>query len=177
MEKDAARNPAVDTVIDYSARVNFSFQQNAIPILRRIEIRNLAKADLRNVTCRFTPSPEWGSDFEQHISLIPAESDYILADVPVELSFAFLASLSDRVRGELRVEISADGEEEGTRQTVFSKTLPVEVYAYDEWTGLQSLPEILAAFVTPNVSVVETLLSRVSDHLGRVSDEEQAAGV
>lgn len=169
MEKDAARNPAVDTVIDYSARVNFSFQQNAIPILRRIEIRNLAKADLRNVTCRFTPSPEWGSDFEQHISLIPAESDYILADVPVELSFAFLASLSDRVRGELRVEISADGEEEGTRQTVFSKTLPVEVYAYDEWTGLQSLPEILAAFVTPNVSVVETLLSRVSDHLGEVT--------
>lgn len=176
MHNEAASVPGIDVTIDHAPRVNFAFQQNAIPIIHRIEIRNNTASDLHNVTCRFTPSPDFARDFEQRVALVPAESDYLLVDVPVDLNLDYLASLSDRVRGEIRVEVTAADDCDGEARSVFSKILPVEVYAYDEWIGLRSLPEILAAFVTPNVSVVDSLLSRVSDLLAETTDSSALNG-
>ncbi len=151
--------------VDYSSRVNFSFQQNSIPVIQRLELRNQSDKAWHDVACKFFATPDWAVDCEQTIAKIPSESDYTLADIPLELSLAYLSNLSDRVRGELRVEITARVEGEEERVILAEQVLPVEVFAFDEWTGLQTLPEILAAFVTPNVAFVEKLQSRVADLL------------
>jgi very-short-patch-repair endonuclease len=176
MANDAVSLPAVDVTLDYAHRVNFAFQQNAIPVIRRIELRNHSGSDLHQVVFRFSSSPEWARNFEQRIDLIPGQSDHALTDVPVELNLDYLASLSDRVRGELRIEVLAAGKPDGEPEPLLTKTVPVEVYAFDEWTGLASLPEILAAFVTPNVAIVEQLLSRASDLLGETTGSSAVNG-
>lgn len=46
-----------------------------------------------------------------------------------------------------------------------SITEPIDLLARNEWCGLVSLPEILAAFVLPNDPAVGKILSRASDIL------------
>ena len=65
-------SPAVETPlptisIDYSERVNFAFQQNAIPVLRRLEIHNNTENDWHNVSCRLNTQPEWAEPHSQDI--------------------------------------------------------------------------------------------------------------
>ena len=54
---------------------------------------------------------------------------------------------------------------------ICSKTEPVSLLARNEWCGLVSLPEILAAFILPNDAAVMTILNRAAEllreHTGR----------
>lgn len=156
--------------VDYSQRVNFAFQQNSIPILRRIEITNNTDKDWHTVQCRLEVSPAWAEDLRLDIELIPSGTAYTFTDVPLELDIDYLANLSERVRGSIRVEICGTDDvsaEEVTSDKLYDQTYSVDVFAYDEWTGLCSFPEILGAFVTPNLAVVEQLLSNTAQLLGK----------
>ena len=53
---------------------------------------------------------------------------------------------------------------------------PLAIYAWDEWTGLTSLPEILCAFVTPNAGQIDTLLHEASTLLAARSDSSGLNG-
>jgi len=167
---------SLDVAIDHSIRVNFAFQQNAIPVIQRIEFRNNCEKDLHDVVCRFKPKPDWAPDFEQAISLVPANSDYILSDVQLELNLEYLSSLSERIRGEIEVEVFAKTSGEGQSEKIHQCVLSIDVFAFDEWTGLESLPEILAAFVTPNITFIETLLSRAANFLSTRTDSSSLDG-
>lgn len=176
MTTEAAPRAPIAVSVDCSGRVNFAFQQNAIPVIRRVEIRNESPEDLLDVVCRFAPKPEWAKPFERTIARIPGKSDFALTDIPVELSLEYLAALSDRVRGAIALEVFGRREGQGEATLLHSSTLPIEVFAFDEWTGLETLPEILAAFVTPNVAAVERLLSRAADFLGQRSESSSIDG-
>ncbi len=158
--------------IDYSPRINFAFQQNSIPVIRRIEIQNNSEQDWNDVSCEFKPLPEWSEPHSIKIAHIPANSAYVLTDVPLKLNLEYLAQLSERVRGEITLKISDTNRAEAIElaqktSLAWEKSYPVDVYANDEWTGLRSFPEILAAFVTPNLAVVEQLLSNAAQILGK----------
>jgi len=167
MSPEAAPFLPLNVSVDFSSRVNFAFQQNAIPILRRVEIRNEGISDLRDVVCTFVPSPDWAKRLEVHIDRIAAGTDHVLVDLPLDLNLNYLAELSDRVRGEIIFELRCRVEAATDAETVYTETLQLDVFAHDEWTGLSSLPEILAAFVTPNIAAVETLLGRTAILLGQ----------
>ncbi len=171
-------------LIDYSERVNFAFQQNAIPVIRRLEIQNNSETDWHEVTCRIRTYPEWAATHTERIARIPAGTAYTLSDLPLVLDIGYLTNLSERARGFIRVTVSASDSETGDRSRedakdddaeapkagplqVLEYDYPVDVYAHDEWTGLVTLPEILAAFVTPNLSVIEQLLSNTAQLLGK----------
>jgi very-short-patch-repair endonuclease len=165
--------PATCSVkIDYSERINFAFQQNSIPVIRRIEITNDSEQDWYHVKCRIEAHPAWAEVHEQKIAHIPAGTTYTLTEIPLALKINYLTQLSERVRGDIRITVSralsqATESEEPDTSTIIEESHPVDVYAYDEWTGLITLPEILAAFVTPNLSVVEQLLSNTTQLLGK----------
>ena len=153
--------------VDYSQYINFAFQQNSIPILRRIEIQNNTERDWYSVQCRIEASPDWAEVLELDITSIPAGTTYTFTDVPLNLDIEYLVNLSERVRGTIRVQVlGAEDSPSASREKLSDQRYPVDVYAHDEWMGLRSLPEILAAFVTPNLAIVEQLLSNTAQLLG-----------
>tara|TARA_R100000027_G_scaffold61323_1_gene52621 strand:+ start:6664 stop:12570 length:5907 start_codon:yes stop_codon:yes gene_type:complete len=159
--------------LEYSERINFAFQQNSIPVLRRIDIVNTSEEDWHDVECLIKTVPEWAETYRLVISHIPAGASYALNDVPLKLDLEYFAKLSERVRSEIQIEVlgseqpPCEGDAERELQSLSRESFPVEVYAYDEWTGMRSLPEILAAFVTPNLAVVEQILSNAAQILGK----------
>jgi len=166
--------------LDYSERVNFAFQQNSIPAIRRIEIQNNTETDWHQVKCEITPKPDWGEPYLIRIANIPAGTAYTLDDVPLKLDLDFLVNLSERVRGEMHFEITASEtatEEDDPEPTeILNRVYPIDIYANDEWTGLRSFPEIMAAFVTPNLEVIEQLLSNATQILGKRTDSSSLDG-
>jgi len=173
MTESAPLTPVAPCVleVDYADTINFAFQQNSIPVIRRLEIRNNTEKDWAEVSIRFEAKPLWAESKELKISRIPAGTAYSLTDVPLKLDLDYLAKLSERVRGELRLSVlakEAESEKEAVEaEQILEKILPIDVYASDEWTGLKCFPEILAAFVTPNLAVVEQLLSNTTQILGK----------
>lgn len=64
-------------------------------------------------------------------------------------------------RGNLKIEITAEAE------PIFCQTYPIDILAYDQWGGLNVLPEMLAAFITPNHTAISPIIKRAASILGQ----------
>jgi Superfamily I DNA and RNA helicases and helicase subunits len=146
--------------LDYDSAVNYAMQQNDVPVIKSIRIINGTDAALRDLNFRITTEPAFASSWETHVAAINPGETFGTGVIDLPLSHDFLASLTERVTGSLTVEILQE-------ETVMAMSKHrIDVLAYDEWNGLQSVPEILAAFVTPNHPLVESLLSDAAGILG-----------
>lgn len=139
--------------------VNYALQQNDVPVIKQLRITNSGDKCLKDVLVRIEVEPDFASTWEGRVTSLEPGASYGFDHVPLQLSPKFLAELTERVAGTLTVSISASGQE------LKQETARIDVLAYDEWSGLRSLPEVLAAFVTPNHPVVEGILAEAADIL------------
>ena len=151
--------------IAYNPRVNFAFHQNAIPVINRLILTNNSAYELKNIKIMFNFFPLWANTFEKNIEFIPSNKNYILDAIPVTLNMDYLAKLSERVSGKFEIEIYAETSIHPENQLILKNEYPIDIFSFNEWTGHEILPEILAAFVTPNLYVINDILSRASDLL------------
>src|SRR5262245_37181592 len=145
-------SPRVELNVALDSRINFAMQQNSVPVVKVLELRNVGSEPLRDVRVRVTTEPEFAEPWERLVALIPPDASYVLDDVDLRLSPRHLVNLTEREAGILRISVL------GGEHLLAEASCPVELLAYDEWSGLRSLPEILAAFVLPNHPTVETIL-------------------
>ena len=138
--------------IDLDHRINFAMQQNDVPVVKALRVENNSTLELRDIECRIAVEPSFALPWATRIAAIAPGSSYDVKSIDLELLPAFLWDLTEGVRGKLVAEVTAAGGV--TSQT----TIPIDLLARDEWGGLSSLPEILAAFVTPNNPAVEATL-------------------
>ena len=89
------------------------------------------------------------------VEQIPANGSIRLSSFNLTLSANYFTQLTERLSGNLKIEITAEAE------PIFCQTYPIDILAYDQWGGLNVLPEMLAAFITPN----HTAISRLSKEL------------
>lgn len=136
----------------YSEVVNFAMQQNYVPIIRRVELKNLHPEDLQDLKVTISTEPEFAYPWEAQIALVPGDQAFELDKVNLKLSPAFLYGLTERIAGTLTIQVRKDQELLATR------TENIMILAHDEWSGTLILPEIVAAFVTPNHPKVTEIL-------------------
>jgi len=150
--------------LSHDPSITYAFQQNAIPVIQELRFQN--DATLRkDLVLRITTEPAFAAPVEIRLQRIEAEAEFRVAPIDLKLSHDFLAGLNEKVSGWLKVEVI------GPEGIVCSRTNPVALLARNEWCGLASLPEILAAFVLPNDPGVMRILDRASqlllDYTGR----------
>lgn len=162
--KDTTDAPKISLVYDQA--INYAFQQNAIPVVKELRFRN-DLTSRKNLILRVTTEPAFAEPVELRLQGIDANGEYCVAPLDLKLSHDFLAGLNEKVSGWLKVEV-LEGD-----SSVCSRTEPISLLARNEWCGLVSLPEILAAFILPNDSAVMTILSRAAEllreHTGRAA--------
>ena len=144
--------------ISYDRAINYAFQQNAIPVIKELKFQNDA-SPRRDLVIRVSTEPAFASLVEIRLQSIAAQGEYRVSPLELKLSHDFLFALNEKLAGWLKVEVVA-GE-----TVICSRTEPVSLLARNEWCGLSSLPEILAAFILPNDPAVMTILSRASELL------------
>lgn len=160
--------------LEYLPKVSFAWQQNAIPVIRLLTICNNSEDDLTNVRCRITSEPEFSEVYEQHISSIPAGKEYEFNDLNIHLNYKFLSEVSEKVRGSINLSLfSVDNE---TENVIYSKQHDIEVLPYDIWPGINIMPELLAAFSTPNNDAVEYIMGKAAELLYRRTGSSSLSG-
>ena len=161
--------PPPRLTLSYDHVINYAFQQNAIPIIKELRLQNngVARKDL---VLRLTTEPAFALPVEIQLQAIEPAGEFRLSPFDLKLSHDFLAELNEKVSGWLKLEMLDGGE------LVQSITEPITLLARNEWCGLVSLPEILAAFVLPNDPAVMTILSRASDVLKEATGRSELNG-
>ena len=115
------------------------------------------------MTLRICSDPPILKPFERSIRAIPAGETYLLRDAALQPDGAFLASLTERLNGELHVSLSY-GEEE-----LASLDREITALAFDEWHGSTVFPELLTAFVLPNHPAIAGINAKAAELLEKWS--------
>ena len=87
-----------------------------------------------------------------------------LSSFNLTLSANYFTQLTERLSGNLKIEITSEA------ASVFCQTYPIDILAYDQWGGLNVLPEMLAAFITPNHTAIVPIIKRAAAILGQWTD-------
>ncbi|MBQ8967458.1 DUF3320 domain-containing protein [Ruminococcus sp.] len=143
-----------------TAHINFAMQQNYVPIFRSIIVTNISDSTLKNVFLRIAFEPDFAEEYESAPMDLQPDVPVEISPVDIKLRPDYLFGLTEKIAGYVRIEAisrSAEGE------TVIGRELrDLELLAYDQWTGVNFMPETAAAFITPNHPAVQGVLSKAS---------------
>lgn len=141
--------------------INFSMQQNHVPVIRELKLQNTSGEEIDSLDIRITFDPAFADGCTMHVDRLAPDETVTLTDVAVKLSTSYLSNLTERIEGSIKVEVISGEEVIGTWSD------SIAVLAFDQWGGLAVLPALLASFVTPNHPDITPLLKRASEILGK----------
>ncbi|MBO5071303.1 MAG: DUF4011 domain-containing protein, partial [Roseburia sp.] len=124
--------------------INFAMQQNYVPVIRNLVVNNESEETLTDLDLKITFDPEFAKEYTYHIEEIAANQSVEISPVKIQLKTEFLFSLTEKIVGTIQLELCS-----GTEK-IYSYSDEVELLAFDQWSGLLFMPEIITAFVTPN---------------------------
>ena len=163
-------NSGFSAELSYIPLFNLALQQNGMPIAYELKLANDTTDDLEDLKCRFTAAPEFISEKTLTVEKIKAGEKISLDKPELALDYNLLSQLSESVKGKIKLEISC------ANRLLFQQEYDFEAFAPDQWLGLEVMPELLAAFVTPNLDVVAHLQSSVADELKRATGSPDVQG-
>ena len=149
---------------DYLPLINFAIQQNGASVIHQLSIENTTPAPLKDIQVQITTEPTFGNAVPIAVEQIPANSSICLSSFNLTLSANYFTQLTERLSGNLKIEITSEA------VSVFSQTYPIDILAYDQWGGINVLPEMLAAFITPNHTAILPIIKRAASILGQWTD-------
>ena len=162
--------PQLTAELDFLPFFNLAFQQNGVPAVRELKLTNRSDRPLGGLVCTFTSSPEMILPKTIHAEEITPGETLAMHDLGIELNCDYLTALSEAVKGKLKLEVFWNG------QTVFRQDYDVTAFAADQWTGRDVMPELLAAFVTPNLDVISELQACASEELRKATGDASIDG-
>ena len=96
--------------VQMTGAINYAMQQNYIPVIRNIILTNNTEETIRDITVKISSEPEFIKPFQTDISqLVPGEPTEI-SPVKLVLSSEFLFSLTERLNGNIHIEVLSGGE-------------------------------------------------------------------
>lgn len=153
-------NNIVNISCECTGQINFAMQQNFIPVFRSITIENKSGRELFGVRLKISFEPDFAVEYEASMDIPPFEPIEI-SPVEIILRPDYFPCLTEKMVGCYKIEAECNGE------IIGSLTQNIGLLAYDQWTGSELMPEMIAAFVTPNHPKVAELLSKASVYLNQ----------
>lgn len=145
----------------YCQVVNFAMQQNHVPIIRKITLKNECGQLLENLKITVSILSDIGDIIEKTVESIPEEAVVEIKSLQIDISAKYLSELTEKVSSKIIIRVSKDDE------VVVTEKFPIDILPFDQWAGVSTLPEMLSAFVTPNYPNISSILHRASQFLDK----------
>jgi Protein of unknown function (DUF4011)/REase_MTES_1575/AAA domain/Protein of unknown function (DUF3320) len=150
--------------------VNVAFYQNAVPIIRDLAIENTLGHNISDISVHLTAEPPFLNPGIWRIECIADQAVHHIRSLDLKLDPAFLAGINASRRGELRIQIEAAG------AVLAEQAIEINLLPPSHWGGVNSAPELLAAFVRPTDPSVDVILREASDKLAAAGRDEAMDG-
>jgi hypothetical protein len=116
------------------------------------------------VNVKITTDPDIADEWSLEISSVMPENEYTIDGIDVRLSASKLFELTERINGTLTITVSdATG-------VLAQEKRDLSFLSYDEWSGSNTYPEFLAAFVTPNHPYITEIIKKAGAFLTQWTD-------
>lgn len=152
-------NTKCELNVDCLKVVNYAIQQNRIPFVRSIQLYNGLDTVLQKCNLHISFSPEYAQEIDIPVGDLKAGTGAIIDDIHILLSGEFLSAMTEHVIGQLIVSLFSEGNK------VCESVIQIELLTFDEWPGVETFPEILASFITPNHPAINPIVKRASSIL------------
>lgn len=140
----------------YLPMINYSMQQNGVSIIRLFTVKNNTEENLSNIEILLEPNLEFSSAVTVKIDSIAAHDKIKVESVNFRLNASFFIQLTERILADVTLMIRSKDEE------LYNEKYNIDILAYDQWGGVNILPELLSSFVLPNNPCLTTIINRAS---------------
>ena len=150
----------IDTNCEVLPRYSLAFQQNQYPLVSRLRVSIEADSEqLKNIEIKLISDPIF---FEPLTWLVDTLEPGGVLDLPsktIPVDYERLDSLSEEILVNLQLQVNCEG------LTLVEKNFETIFMPKNFWAGGLGMPELLAAFCTPNANYVDQLILVVSKTL------------
>lgn len=136
--------------------INFALQQNHVPVIRELILTNNTDHDWKQVSVEITSEPACTLSWKHSLEQLAAGAGHSFRQFPLQLSSQYLSTLTEKISGSLLVKVTAGD------VIVHEEHHPVNLLAFDQWSGIEMLPEMLSAFITPNHPEIPRIINNAS---------------
>ncbi len=148
--------PIVEIESTILNKINFACYQCSFAILRELSLRNASDKDIFDIRLSVSSSPGFIKSKTWQIDRLSVGEQLNIKDRELELDGGFLLALTEATKADVYFTVISDGE------VLLEHQEKVELLACNEWGGNSAMPELLAAFCTPNSPLVDRLLGEAS---------------
>lgn len=161
VDESAIAEPCIEIHAEVTGALTYASWQNAVPLLRSIEVENRTEEGVSGLALEFETRPAFARSKRWTFDrLLPGET-IAPGDRHVTLDPDYLAGLNEAERGVARFRLTdIDG------SVLAEREIDIRLLARDEWGGFTTMPSLIAAFVTPNDAAVARILKEAGKLLG-----------
>jgi hypothetical protein len=150
-------------LLQYSAVLNSAMQQNHVPQVKALQITNNNATALEGLQVVLQNNLGIWASWQATVDSIAPVSSWQVQDLPLTLDWESLAGLTERQEGKITLTITSLT----TNHILHQQDWPLTLLPFDHWQGVNVLPELLSAFVTPNLPAISGLLHQSAQLLGK----------
>ncbi len=148
-------------VAELAECLNYASYQNSVPIIRTLQVENPTDLPLEQCELELKADPPFARPKRWPIDRLNPGSSVTIRDRDIELDAGYLNGLNEAERGYVYLQLHSKGE------LVAAATHKLRVLARDQWGGMGSMGDLLAAFVMPNDPAVAKILKAAGESLSQ----------
>ena len=156
--------------VKISPKINYACHQNDIAILKELKIINTQDFLWEDVKIIMESSLDFIKPKIWQIENINPNEEIYIKDRRIDLDEQFLRNLEEGVSGTIKFTVKANG------VVIEEIEFPVQILAYNEWGGLEYIPELLAAFVMPTSLGIDSILGKFGRILSKNGKDSSLNG-
>ncbi|WP_294607171.1 DUF3320 domain-containing protein [uncultured Bacteroides sp.] len=136
--------------LEYLPCINYAMIHNHVPSCNFCELMNNDAVDWNHI--KVSIDGELIKHSESILEIIPKGQNVQISSLEISPENEKLIELTEGIDTHFILTITISG------KIAHQQTFPIKLMAYDQWTGVGIMPELLVTFVTPN----HPILSRIS---------------
>ncbi|VVE50958.1 DNA helicase [Pandoraea communis] len=157
---EPTREVKIQTTV--SIRVNLADYQNAVPAVHELAVVNETESTFRNLRLTALSEPSFLKPKTWHLDHLAAGQTVRVSDLDIALDGPLLGRLTEAEKAVLKFELTTTDD---ALAIVSTSEHVVELLPRNQWGGLSSLPDMVAAFVQPNEPAVDRVLKAAAEIL------------
>lgn len=128
--------------------LNLSLYLNGFKPVRYLRVENTLERDTSGIEIKITADLPCIEPFNYTVPLIPAKKDILVPLENLKVNRDFLNKISETEKANISIEVTEEG---GGNCT---ETFQVHIHPIEYFGGFQVLPELIVAYITPNLPYV-----------------------